>query len=47
MLDNAGHMLRKVMRQMYKEPETAFAVFNFTGESTITIDDILRQTTVV
>ena len=31
---------------MYKEPETAFAVFNFTGESTIKIDDILRTTVV-
>ena len=34
-------MIRQTVRKVYKDPETAFAAFNFRGEATIGLEDIL------
>ena len=36
-------MLRSVITKVYKDPDTAFATFNFRGEATIGLDDILNH----
>ena len=36
-------MLRSVVKQVYKDPDSAFATFNFRGEATIGLDDILNH----
>ena len=43
MLDLIGAKMRRTLRTVYKEPEEAFARFNFTGKSNVSIDDILSN----
>jgi hypothetical protein len=43
LLDKIGVDLRRVLRLLYKDPESAFCVFNSTGQTTITIDEMLAN----
>ena len=40
-LERLERTLRAQIRNMYKDPETAFATFNFQGKQTIVLDDLL------
>lgn len=42
-LDLLAKELRMKIRQLYKDPETAFASFNFRGQPTIGMNDILNH----
>jgi hypothetical protein len=43
LLDKIGVELRRVLRLLYKDPESAFCVFNSTNQTTITIDEMLAN----
>ena len=40
-MDQLQRVLRATVRRLYKDPETAFATFNFKGMATIGLNDIL------
>ena len=40
-LEKVQRVIRQTVRKVYKDPETAFAAFNFRGEATIGLEDIL------
>ena len=42
-LEQLAKTMRTIVRQVYKDPESAFATFNFRGEATIGLDDILNH----
>ena len=42
-LELVAKALRSVVKSVYKDPDSAFAAFNFRGEATIGLDDILNH----
>ena len=46
MLEQLSKVLKKEIRRMYGDPETAFSSFNFGGQMAITIDEFLRHAVV-
>lgn len=47
MLDFLGAKMRHTMKIMFKNSEEAFAKFNFTGKSNVSIDDIISFNIVI